>query len=34
VGVWLWRPVTDDLTAPVITPGGDFLDGAAQNDGL
>jgi Ca2+-binding RTX toxin-like protein len=20
VGVWLWRPVTDDLTAPVITP--------------
>jgi Ca2+-binding RTX toxin-like protein len=30
VGVWLWRPVTDDLTAPVITPS---VTGTAGSNG-
>ena len=30
VGVWLWRPVSDDLTPPVITP---TVSGAAGSNG-
>jgi hypothetical protein len=30
VGVWLWRPVTDDLTAPVIAP---TVSGTAGSNG-